>query len=152
MNTTTPTTTTTPAPLRCPSHAVSRAWQENREKQQHTMATGPYLDADSYTLIIPSEWYNEVAATFWGQHGFHWNNGTSTWERDTRLPLRQTGKRYTAEAWLESTRRQFYEFWPTLLHKCRQCGEQFARTNQYQALCNECTRLRQEAHDRHFHN
>lgn len=148
MNTMTPPTTTA-QPLRCPSHAVSRAWQENRQKEQRIMATGPRLDADGYTLIVPSEWYNKAAATFWQQHGFHYDG--STWQRDTRLPL--TGKRYTAETWLESTRRQFYRFWPNLLHRCEQCGKQFARINsQYQTRCDDCTRRRQETHDRHFHN
>ncbi len=151
MNTTTPTTTTTQAPFRCPSHIVSQARQENRQKEQRVMATGPRLDADGHTLVIPSEWYNEVAATFWRQHGFHYDGITSTWKRDTRLRLRTTGKIYTAAAWLESTRRQFYQFWPKLLHRCERCSTWFARINcSYQAVCDNCTRQRQEAHDRHF--
>ena len=144
MNTT-PTTTNQPS-LRCPSHAVSRARQEHRQKEQRIMAEGPHLAADGHTLIVPSEWYNEAAATFWSQHGFHWNG--STWERDTRLPL--TGKRYTAEVWLESTRKQFYQFWPALLDKCRQCGKQFALIEQHQSLCNNCTAQRKAIHDRYF--
>ena len=151
MNITMPTTTTTQAPFRCPSHIVSQARQANRQKEQRVMATGPHLAADGHTLIIPSEWYNKAAATFWRQHGFHWNDDNSTWERDTRLPL--IGKIYTAAAWLESTRRQFYQFWPKLLHRCKRCGEQFARINcSYQTSCNRCEAARHEAHKRHFHN
>ncbi len=150
MNTS-PATTTTQAPLRCPSHAVSRARQENRQKEQRVMATGPRLDVDGHTLIIPSEWYNKGAASFWRQHGFTFDKGAATWKRDTRLPL--IGKYYTATAWLESTRRQFYQFWPRLLHRCERCGEQFARTDcSYQALCNKCENERNETHRRHFHN
>ena len=108
MNTT-PTTATNQAPLRCPSHAVSRAWEENRQREQCVMATGPHLNADGHTLIVPSEWYNKAAAAFWRQHGFRFDEDTATWKRDTQLPL-CTGKRYTTEAWLESTRRQFYQF------------------------------------------
>ena len=149
MNTT--TATTSQHQFRCPSHAVSRARQQNRQKEQRVMATGPRLDADGYTLIIPSEWYNLAAATFWRQHGFQFDKSAATWKRDTRLPL--VGKCYTAKAWLESTRSQFYQFWPKLLHRCERCGNQFARIdNQYQTMCNNCTRQRQEAHARHFHN
>ena len=137
-------------PLRCPSHAISRAWQERRTNQQHTMATGPHLDEDTHTIIIPSEWYNPTAAAFWRKQGFHWNNGSSTWERDTRHSL--NGKLYTPEAWLKSARDKFYHFWPTLLCNCRRCGRRFARINEYQIHCENCTRQRQEAHDRHFHN
>lgn len=137
-------------PLRCASHAVSRAWRENRQKEQRVMATGPRLDADGHTLIVPSEWYDKAAVTFWSQHGFYYDGETSTWERDTRLPLHTTGKRYTAEVWLESTRKQFYQFWPTLIRRCRQCSNRFVLTNRYQSLCNDCTRQRQEAHDRYF--
>lgn len=144
----TPTATTTQAPLRCPSHAVSRARQENRQKEQREMTTGPHLDADGHTLIIPSTWYNKAAATFWRQYGFQFDKEAATWERDTRLPL--AGKRYSTEVWVESTRRRFYEFWPALIHRCRQCSNRFVLTNQYQSLCNDCTRQRQEAHDRHF--
>lgn len=146
MNITTPATTTNQAPLRCPSHAVSRARQENRQKEQRVMAEGPHLDVDGHTLIVPSEWYNQAAAMFWRQHGFHYNG--STWQRDTRLPL--TGKCYTAEVWLASTRRQFYQFWPKLLHRCKRCGNQFALTDRYQTLCNDCAAQRQASHNRYF--
>jgi len=120
------------------SRAAGRAWQERQEKQRHIMSTGPHLDLDGHTLIVPSEWYNQIAATFWRQHGFYWNNGTSTWERDTRLPLQKTDKRYTPKAWLQSTRQKYFEFWPTLLYECRHCRKRFARTNQYQTLCPIC--------------
>ena len=148
MNTT-PTIATNQAPLRCPSHAVSRARQENRQKEQRVMAAGPRLDTDGHTLIVPSEWYNKVAATFWRQHGFQFDKDAATWKRDTRLFL--IGKHYTVEAWLESTRRQFYQFWPKLLHGCERCGKQFARIDCcYQTLCSQCETKRQEAHDRYF--
>jgi hypothetical protein len=132
------------------SRSSHQAYVEHAEKQQHTMVTGPHLDADGHTLIIPSEWYNEVAATFWGQHGFHYNGGTSTWERDTRLPLRKDGKQYTAKAWLTSTQREFYRFWPTLLKECRHCRSRYAPTNEYQIYCTKCTIERQAA--RRFHD
>ena len=149
MNTT-PTAIAEQQPLRCPSHNISRAYKEDRERQQHVMATGPYLAHDGYTLIVPSEWYNPAAAEFWKFHGFHWNKGSSTWERDTRLPL--IGKCYATDAWLESTRRQFYEFWPTLLYECKRCHARFARTNQYDIYCIECRTEVHEAHKRRFHN
>lgn len=120
------------------SRSAQQAYSEHAEKQQHTMVTGPRLDADGHTLIVPSQWYNQAAAVLWSQFGFHWNNGSATWERDTRLPL--SGKRYTTSTWLTSTRKQFYQFWPTLLYKCRSCGKRFARTNEYQVHCLRCRR------------
>jgi hypothetical protein len=113
------------------------------------MATGPRLDANGYTLFVPSAWYNKAAAAFWRQHGFEFDKAAAAWKRDTRLPLRD-GKCYTTEAWLESTRRQFYQFWPKLLHKCERCGKQFALTDRYQSLCDGCARKRQEVHDQYF--
>ncbi len=80
MNTITPTATTNQAPPRCPSHAASRAWQQNRQKEQRVMATGPHLSPDGHTVIIPSEWYNKAASTFWRQHGFQFDKEAATWE------------------------------------------------------------------------
>jgi hypothetical protein len=72
------------------------------------MRRGLHLADDGFTLVVPSEWYNEKAAAFWKSHGFRWQRERRTWECDTRTPFR--GKRYTAMAWLESTRREFYLF------------------------------------------
>lgn len=130
-------------PQRTHSKSAQQTYTEHAEKQQHTMVTGPYLFPDGHTLIVPSEWYNEDAAALWSQFGFHWNNGSSTWERDTRLPL--SGKRYTTEVWVKSTREKFFEFWPTLLKECRHCGDRFQRTNEYQIYCTTCTRDRRAA-------
>lgn len=125
------------------SRSSHQAYVEHAEKQQHAMVTGPHLNADGYTLIVPSQWYNAAAAVLWSQFGFHWNNDGATWERDTRLPL--SGKRYTTDTWLTSTRKQFYQFWPTLLKECQHCGNRFARTNEYQVHCPTCTLKRQAA-------
>ncbi len=81
------------------------------DHETQRMRAGPRLDG--HTLIVPSEWYNESAAAFWREYGFHWREWPAcTWERDTRIA--QGGKIYTTKAWLSATRRKFFEFWPEL--------------------------------------
>ena len=125
------------APFQTPSAHVRQAWHEHVQAQTHKMTAGPFLDDDGHTLVVPSEWYHEDAARFWKSHGFEWRPKTATWQRDTRRPLR--GKRYTPAAWLESTRRRFYRFWPTLLKPCRRCGHKFPPTSPYQIHCENCS-------------
>lgn len=93
-----------------------RRWRrELRQQDRKTaaMAAGPHLLEDGHTLIIPSAWYNEDAAKFWRLHGFSYRPAGTMWTRDTEKPLR--GKTYTTKAWLTSTRREFYQFWPELV-------------------------------------
>jgi hypothetical protein len=71
------------------------------------MERGPFIAADGYTLVVPSEFYHAEAAAFWKAHGFTYRD--KEWQRDTRRPFK--GKVYTAQAWLESARRKFDEFW-----------------------------------------
>ena len=96
-----------------PSTYASNVWHGRVQEQTEKMATGPFLDDDDYTLVVPSEWYNEAAVRFWKSKGFEWRPKTATWVRDTRKPL--DGETYTPKAWLTATRRQFYRFWPGLL-------------------------------------
>ena len=104
--------------------------------QRRRMLEGPYLAPDQHTLIVPSDWYCQEAHHFWKRHGFHWNAGDNTWERDTHRPLH--GHTYPTHVWLERTRAKFYEFWPNLMKTCTTCGAQFAATNAYQTQCPEC--------------
>ena len=106
--------------------------------QTKRMQAGPRLALDGYTLIVPSEWYNEEAAKFWKFHGFRWNPSGPAWERDTGRLF--NGKKFTADAWLESTRRQFAKFWPSLrgMKACRGCKEEFEPASNYEILCPAC--------------
>ena len=116
---------------------TQQARSDKVKRQKETMTTGPHLE--DHTLIVPSQWYNKPAAEFWRQHGFHWNKASATWERDTRLPLRKDGKRYTADAWLEGTRREFYRFFRTSLAKtCYYCGRKFIPSSAHQLPCPSC--------------
>lgn len=138
MNTMTPTVIQVEPTMTCPSQIVQRAWSDQVQKQTETMTTGPHLAEDGHTLIVPSEWYNEQATKFWKLHGFRWNPSAATWERDTSLPLRKDAKRYTASAWLESTRREFYRFWPTLKKTCYYCRRKFIPRSIHQFTCPSC--------------
>ena len=99
-----------------PAAYGSNAWHQRIQEQTAKMVAGPILDDDGFTLIVPSEWYNEDARRFWLSRKFEWRPKTATWERDTRKPL--DGVTYTPQAWLKATRRQFYQFWPSLLNRC----------------------------------
>jgi len=74
------------------------------------MAAGPELAADGYTLVVPSNVYNEEAKGFWKSKGFRFDGIETRWVRDTRRPF--AGKRYPAATWLARTRAKFYEFYP----------------------------------------
>ena len=122
--------------------AHKNAWRQRalsdheRQRQTREMTAGPRLLADEHTLIVPSEWYNEQAADFWRQHGFQWLAGLKRWQRDTRRELH--GKRYSTEAWLESTRREYYHnFWPSLLKYCARCGQEFEPRTVYDTMCTD---------------
>lgn len=108
------------------------------------MQVGPVLAKDGFTLRIPSIWYNRNAVTFWTQYGFQFNRATFTWTRDTRTA--HAGKTYTAEAWLCSTRREFFSFWPGLEadRQCTACKEEFSPKVKTQQLCSSCTDVAQE--------
>ncbi len=90
--------------------ARARARAARLKREEDTMRAGPHLDG--HTLIVPSCWYQVEAAAFWKAHGFRFDRDNRRWTRDTRRP--HEGKRYSAQAWLESTRREFYKFWPKL--------------------------------------
>jgi hypothetical protein len=114
------------------------------------MQAGPFLAEDDCTLIVPSDWYNVQAAVFWASHGFQYKSGRKEWHRDTQKPY--NAKTYTAEAWLESTRREFYGYWPELLgdQTCPKCGNDYHTINEYQTMCAPCAAVIQaerKAHD-----
>ena len=114
------------------------------QRETERMKLGPRIEG--HTLIVPSEWHNEQAASFWRAHGFHWREWPAcTWERDTRIP--QGGKIHTAKAWLQATRAKFFEFWPQLKARpetdCRGCEEMFEPTRDGQRLCTNCEAARQ---------
>lgn len=109
--------------------------EHESQRQIREMTAGPRLIADGHALIVPSEWYNEDAANFWKTHGFEWVPGLKRWTRDTRQPLK--GKPYTATAWLESTRREYFRFWPGLLKYCHACGQQFEPRTVYDLHCTD---------------
>ena len=124
---------------------ASLRWRRfENKRQQRVMTIGPRILADGHTLVVPSEWYHEEAKEFWKQHGFRYVPGLSWWERDVRHPLHSSGKRYSAEAWLESTRRVFYEFWPALMKVCPACGQQFKPRSIYDIQCKECREQKQQ--------
>jgi hypothetical protein len=101
---------------RCHKAAVSaRKSQAQLDAELERMRTGPYFAGD--ILIVPSEWYNEKAAEFWGQHGFRYSREANAWQRDIRTLFH--GKRYSAQAWITSTRQEFFKFWPGLAEKRR---------------------------------
>ena len=119
--------------------------QYEMERQTRIMALGPTLLADQQTIVVPSEWYSEEAAEFWKTYGFQWIAGLSRWQRDTSRPA--SGKIYTVEAWIEATRRKFYEFWPALKKTCTRCNRMFAPTSPrsvYEVLCPDCKKLNKE--------
>lgn len=91
---------------------MSAARAKNYQEEEETMQAGPYLAGDGYTLVVPSCWYQLEAGAFWRRYGFHFNRERLEWSRDARKL--HEGKRYTAAAWVESTRREFYAFWPKL--------------------------------------
>ncbi len=122
-----------------PSAITQQAYSDRIQRQTETMTAGPHLEGQF--VIVPSEWYDKTVSTFWKQHGFRWNAGNATWERDTQRPLRSSGKRYSAEAWLSSTRRQFYEFWPTLLKTCYYCRNKFLPRSVHQYACDHCQKM-----------
>jgi hypothetical protein len=115
------------------------------ERQRGIMTIGPCLLADQSTIVVPSEWYNEEAAEFWKSYGFQWMAGLSRWQRDTSRPA--SGKIYTVEAWMEATRRKFFEFWPALKKTCTQCNKMFAPASPrsvYETMCPDCRKLNRE--------
>jgi hypothetical protein len=91
--------------------AVSaRKSQAQLDAETRRMRRGPHLDG--HTLIVPSEWYNEEARSFWQSQGFYWRAEDKTWRRNTRR--RANGRTYPPGAWLTAATRKFYEFWPNL--------------------------------------
>lgn len=93
-----------------PSDHVKTAGADRRRQELAEMKAGPRLDGDR--IIVPSYQYNAAAAEFWSLHSFRWFPTSKTWERSTSKPY--NNKLYRPECWLESTRREFYKFWPTL--------------------------------------
>lgn len=94
----------------CKAANSARPSAARMERELAEMKAGPRLEHDR--IIVPSFQYNAAAAEFWALHGFRWYPVTKTWERDTNLVYNQ--KNYRPECWLESTRREYFKFWPTL--------------------------------------
>lgn len=72
------------------------------------MKAGPYLAADGFLLIVPSEpgYYRARAVEFWKQEGFYWSEHHQGWVRDTRRT------RWSPAKWLQAARAHYYRFWP----------------------------------------
>jgi len=117
------------------AQARSAYYLAEQARKWTAMSAGP--QASGPMIIVPSEWYDETAATFWKSQGFRWISSRNLWERDTRRPAAD-GKAYSATAWLRSTRAKFFEFWPALLATCSTCGEQFMRSSRYDVQCPDC--------------
>lgn len=83
---------------------------QDKEREELTrMADGPYIAEDEHTIHIPRDWSKPAAARFWLNYGFRFNIKTNTWTRSSKKPL--NGKIYQANAWLESTTKEFFVFW-----------------------------------------
>lgn len=96
------------------NHQQGQARARARQEDEQIMQAGPHLADDGYTLIVPSRWYQLEAVAFWQSYGFRFDRSRLQWTRDTRRL--HEGKRYSPQAWLESTRREFYKFWPKLVN------------------------------------
>lgn len=83
------------------------SWQ-HAEKMRLRMEKGPYIEGA--LIVIPSEWFSERARAFWRSKGFKYVRSIRQWQRQTRMP--HEGKVYSAQAWLQSARRKFFEFFP----------------------------------------
>jgi len=101
--------------------------------QLEKMRPGPRLDG--HLIIVPSEWYQPEAATFWKSQGFYWTSGQ--WQRDVRRRA-SNGAIYTPAAWLTAARNKFFQFWPGLMKTCSACGAKFTPASQYELQCSEC--------------
>lgn len=108
------------------------------------MQAGPRIAMNGHTLIVPATWYNKNAACTWSQFGFQFDPHTTSWKRDTRLPI--NGKEYTPRTWLESTREQFFSFWPWLTadRECPSCSHLFGPEDAKQVYCVDCIDIVQE--------
>jgi len=109
-----------------------------RDAEAQKMQEGPHVLPDGFTISIPSLWFNENAATYWRYHGFEFKRKTWSWQRSAKTPYKK--KTYSVKAWLESTRREFFSFWPQLTadRACSSCGELFAPKHKQQTACSTC--------------
>lgn len=74
------------------------------------MDGGPFLDADGYTIVIPSAFYNVEAVKTWNRLDFQYDRGTQSWKRDGRKLYK--GKVYSPRAWLKTVRGEYGRIWP----------------------------------------
>lgn len=74
------------------------------------MDGGPFLDADGYTIVIPSAFYNAEAVKTWKQLGFQYDKDTQSWKRDAHKPYK--GRVYSLRAWLKTARGEYAKLWP----------------------------------------
>jgi len=75
------------------------------------MKGGPYLEPNGMGgqwVVIPSAWFNEEARIFWRKIDARFIRRERLWLRSVGLPY--DGKRYTAQQWLRSLRKKFFEF------------------------------------------
>lgn len=99
--------------------ATQRRWMQVKARAAKTaMELGPRLEGP--WLVIPSNWYDPNAASFWKALGARYHTGDPEdriWILDTRR-ARYDGKRYTRWAWLRSVRRRYFELFPELEGGC----------------------------------
>ena len=118
--------------------AASRArGASSSEREYHyaCMLEGPHLAG--HILVIPSNHYSPNLADLWKSLRFTWRQDDRQWIRDTRQPL--DGRCYTAAAWLESARREFWKEWKhALMKNCPKCRKNFLPATVYETVCPNC--------------
>jgi hypothetical protein len=102
--------------MRSKSNLLARAEAEREERrrlraqaQYERMQSGPYLEPDGVGgqwVVVPSDWYNEEARAFWVSVGCRFLR-RKAWVRSPIVPYQ--GQTYTANQWLRSLRKKFFE-------------------------------------------
>jgi len=95
--------------------AMAKEEQEYRrlrtQGRYDQMKDGPYLESNGMGgqwIVIPSAWFNEKARIFWRKIDARFIRRERLWLRPVGLPY--DSKRYTAQQWLGSIRKKFFEF------------------------------------------
>jgi hypothetical protein len=126
------------------ARTTRRLYEIRLERQRERMKPGPYQRRS--TIVIPSEWYSEEAAEFWKQIGAVWCPGHpdgQAWVLNWTTATHK-GKHWSAEQWLTSIRRCFFEFWPSLKQparrRCPACRQVFEAWHPEQQFCDDCSK------------
>lgn len=108
------------------AHRVSKAaasarimYEIRAERNYERMKKGPYLEPDendengAVFLVVPSDWYSEVAKEFWASMRFQFNKNEGLpswvlWVDSSGRKADTHGKKFTAAQWLKSARTHFF--------------------------------------------